>query len=387
MKKLILIALVLASTQAEAIPAFARKFNVPCSTCHLAPPYLNATGRKFMEAGYRMPDEDGNLDEDMQNHQQVNDNLVLEKMLPFAMRIRGTPVSVTAQQGQPTSTQYLPFSDFDILAMGNFYKYGSFMFALGAGAADGFIPSADGRVGIHPAKFLNVIAGWGPVLEADPYNTFRTDDIGLTQTLKTSIDEGHDSGVNFTANTEFLELYGRAGMVFYEGGIVGSPNVLSGDLPQMGVARVAIDPIDNLSFGAFGLGGRRAGGDSGGGPPKPSTAFRTGVDANGTVGDLTGVAAFVVAGDQLQGQQMNTNYGGFLEGIYAIRVDGRPILLPVARLDWVQQNGGLNQLQTTLDLSSYVFENVRVGVEGSYAQTITQADGALSGSVFADVVF
>src|SRR5438874_10734558 len=52
---------------AHAIPAFARKFNLPCQTCHSAPPYLNATGRKFMEAGYRMPDEDGLIDEDQQS--------------------------------------------------------------------------------------------------------------------------------------------------------------------------------------------------------------------------------------------------------------------------------------------------------------------------------
>jgi hypothetical protein len=305
------------------------------------------------------------------------------------MRIRGTPVSVTTADGQPAATQFLPFADFDILAMGNFYKYGSFHFALGAGAEDGFTPSADGRVGVHPAKFLNVVAGWGPALAADPYNTFRTDDIGLTQTLKSSLDEGHDSGVNFTSNTEYLELYGRAGILFYEGGLIGSPNVLSGDLPQMGVARIAVDPIENLSVGAFGLGGHRAGGDSGGGPAKASTAYRAGVDANGTVGDLTGVAAFVAAGDQLDGQSMNTNYGGFLEGIYAIRIDGRPILLPVARIDWVQENGGLNQLQTTFDLSSYVFENVRVGGEASYTAPMTSSftRGSAAGTLFADVVF
>src|SRR5690348_15273919 len=64
---------------AHAIPAFARKFNVPCQTCHSAAPYLNATGRKFMEAGYRLPDEDGAIDEAEQNHQTINQNLVLEK--------------------------------------------------------------------------------------------------------------------------------------------------------------------------------------------------------------------------------------------------------------------------------------------------------------------
>ncbi len=48
----------------EAIPAFARQFNVSCSTCHSpVPPRLNNLGITFKRMGYRMPDADekGNL--------------------------------------------------------------------------------------------------------------------------------------------------------------------------------------------------------------------------------------------------------------------------------------------------------------------------------------
>lgn len=50
----------LAARDAHAIPAWARKYNMNCSGCHLPTvPRLNATGIQFKWAGYRMPDEIG----------------------------------------------------------------------------------------------------------------------------------------------------------------------------------------------------------------------------------------------------------------------------------------------------------------------------------------
>jgi hypothetical protein len=43
---------------ASAIPAWARQYDVPCSTCHYpAPPRLNVYGHKFRRAQFRLPDE------------------------------------------------------------------------------------------------------------------------------------------------------------------------------------------------------------------------------------------------------------------------------------------------------------------------------------------
>jgi hypothetical protein len=45
---------------AQAIPSWARKYNMPCSGCHYpAPPKLNALGIRFRWAGYRLPNEMG----------------------------------------------------------------------------------------------------------------------------------------------------------------------------------------------------------------------------------------------------------------------------------------------------------------------------------------
>ena len=54
-----LLAMMLAeSREASAIPAFARKYQTSCSTCHLAYPTLNSFGKAFRAHGYRMPGGD-----------------------------------------------------------------------------------------------------------------------------------------------------------------------------------------------------------------------------------------------------------------------------------------------------------------------------------------
>jgi len=47
------------ANRAEAMPMFARKYDVSCSTCHTTIPRLNEVGYKFRAAGFRMPDEIG----------------------------------------------------------------------------------------------------------------------------------------------------------------------------------------------------------------------------------------------------------------------------------------------------------------------------------------
>jgi hypothetical protein len=50
-------AVILPATRAEAIPAFARKYKTSCQTCHIVFPKLNAFGEAFRLNGYRMPSE------------------------------------------------------------------------------------------------------------------------------------------------------------------------------------------------------------------------------------------------------------------------------------------------------------------------------------------
>jgi hypothetical protein len=48
---------ILSASAANAIPAFARKYQTSCQTCHIGFPKLNAFGEAFRLGGYRMPKE------------------------------------------------------------------------------------------------------------------------------------------------------------------------------------------------------------------------------------------------------------------------------------------------------------------------------------------
>jgi len=47
---------IVGSHNAQALPAFARRYGVSCSACHTTPPRLNETGYRFRAAGFRWPD-------------------------------------------------------------------------------------------------------------------------------------------------------------------------------------------------------------------------------------------------------------------------------------------------------------------------------------------
>src|SRR6476620_8202866 len=54
----IAVAVVLASARStEAVPAFARKYQTSCQTCHIVFPKLKAFGEAFRLRGYRLPGE------------------------------------------------------------------------------------------------------------------------------------------------------------------------------------------------------------------------------------------------------------------------------------------------------------------------------------------
>jgi len=46
------------SQPAQAVPAFARKYNLKCYNCHTIPPALNKTGYMFKRLGYRLPPDE-----------------------------------------------------------------------------------------------------------------------------------------------------------------------------------------------------------------------------------------------------------------------------------------------------------------------------------------
>ncbi len=54
----LLFVLFVSTPRASAIPAFARRYQTSCTTCHVLPPKLNAFGMAFKNNGYQIPGDD-----------------------------------------------------------------------------------------------------------------------------------------------------------------------------------------------------------------------------------------------------------------------------------------------------------------------------------------
>ncbi len=127
------------------IPAFARKFSLPCSACHTVWPELNSFGQRFRDNGYQL----GN-DRDAPIWQNPSYFPLAVRTTPQWHLERTTRQPVDAVRGDPTSgkvertitQQGFDLSGVDFLMLGTLHKNISF----------GFIAAAeDGSLGVEAA--------------------------------------------------------------------------------------------------------------------------------------------------------------------------------------------------------------------------------------------
>jgi hypothetical protein len=122
---LIIIAFVLSLLpldRAEAIPAFARKYKISCSTCHVAIPKLKAYGDEFAGNGFLLPDGE----EPKRAYVNTGDeSLTLMRDLPLAIRFDAY-IQASDRDNVKTDLE-VPFG-LKILSGGPISKYISYYF-------------------------------------------------------------------------------------------------------------------------------------------------------------------------------------------------------------------------------------------------------------------
>ena len=121
---------------AVAIPAFARKYGMPCSACHEAWPKLNNFGQTFKDNGYQL----GN-DRDAPIYQQPSYWPISMRMTPQWHHERDSALAVdqSATGVASVTTQGFDLSGLDILTGGTLAKNISFLLT----------PSADNTASFH----------------------------------------------------------------------------------------------------------------------------------------------------------------------------------------------------------------------------------------------
>jgi len=126
---------------AQAIPAFARKYGLPCSACHSAWPELNNFGQTFRDSGYQL-----NNDHDSPIYQEPTYFPVTFRITPNWHRERTNNQPVDQVDGDPTSglkagritTQGFDLSGLDIWTAGTLFKNISFSILPSSNASASF---------------------------------------------------------------------------------------------------------------------------------------------------------------------------------------------------------------------------------------------------------
>lgn len=170
----------------EAVPAFARKYDLSCTSCHTKPPRLNPFGEAFNMSGFNIPATKGG---EIKKKRKIG-RVRLERSLLniFAMRVMGNFVESWQERGEPNANLAYP-QELELFLAGTLTKDISYFFELNAetlkleGAEDGRFEEHSGGDVALGRNFL--IFNVGPLLREVTQN-----DNGTT--------EEHSDGLSIT---------------------------------------------------------------------------------------------------------------------------------------------------------------------------------------------
>lgn len=335
---------------AQAVPAFARKYEKKCSACHLAFPQLNRAGRMFKEAGYRFPS-------DAQVAQKISDFLYWDKTPPVSAILVSRPYD----KKDSGDDKIRALHEVELIVAGVAGKRWSGWFELAGEDEADFEPEVEnGTVGFHPSKAFNVQLSYAPYFWADGYG-FLLDHFRMTRGHVKVLDEafgGADAGGRLRSARQMIAAYGRpADRVFYSVGYSGVAGDTEGENPSNFHGRLALDVTRDVMVGVFGVDGK---------DDSTSRDFsRYGVDFQADVGNARLQAAWVKAKDDRVGAPgQDTNNAFSIQGMYVIKNSPRPVWVPIVRYDQYERDDGASEYkELTLNLTHYFTENIKGMVE------------------------
>ena len=307
---------------AWAIPSFARREHLACTTCHTTYPELNAVGRSYKENGYNFltPKND-------EQAQKLRDHLgqgfVIDKIPGFTMRVESVPFEF---DGEAVSTT--PLDAAEMIMGGNTGEHWSYWAEIESAAEDGYSPVGNGLIQYRWSQALQTYAGWSPIFSRDPYNSI-SESRRVDHADHAAQDFEGSIGVSIQEESGQIGAFGRVGPMFYNVGVSPGPGVVPGtDDPLDYFGRVEFDASDKVGIGGYVYSVNVPGGST----------LRAAVDANA----LTSVGTFKFLG------QYDT-----LDSAVAVEIgwDDAPAvgdywLIPLARLDVVAQSGSTSVAPT-----------------------------------------
>jgi hypothetical protein len=225
------------SRPARAIPAFTRKYETSCITCHVAPPKLNAFGRAFRNRGYRMPKGDADLIKQKQISLGVP---AWKKVWPKAIWPADIPggnyfaiefqTSFNVNPSAKVTNEFEGIGDVSLLMGGTIGETASFFADLALFESGN--PGSVGRAYIqynHPSHWLNITTG-----QIQPRAQPFVSDLSVTGSAEyltnffPMISTGNFFG--FSPHQKGIEFWGGHDGPRAKGGFMWSAGVVNGEL-------------------------------------------------------------------------------------------------------------------------------------------------------------
>ena len=353
---LISASLLAASMNVSAIPAFARKTSMVCSTCHTAWPALNAFGRQYKEHGYRL----GHLEAP---NKTLSKNLKWDENLPVSVLLIARPYDKKGSGKMKNRALH----EVELMVAGPMGEKMSGFFEIEAEDEDtnarGFdtgIPVA--ALSYNHTEAVNLQFSWGSNTWFDPYATY-TGNRRMTRGASAVTDQsfgGADNAGNLRSSRQNVTVYGRPlPKLFYGIALSGDANDSEGQEGDSITARVAFDVIPSLTIGAMSISGT-------------CTAnavkctvdrdySRIGLDLQSEIGNFTITAVALSASDDNAAATAEVDNDAFyIQALYTMQDGSSVTWAPLIRYDNYDKSGGAESIdEITLGVNYYFTENIR----------------------------
>jgi len=346
----------LAPPTAEAVPAWARKYGIECEACHTAWPSLNAYGRDFKIAGYKIPDELEILDE---YSDVISDFLAVDKSFPISAVFKMRPYDKKKDKRARIRAGH----ESEVIIGGSVNK--NFSVWVEFEAEDEFdnfeIRLEQLTAAWNPSPEGNLVMGYGPVFWADPYDTLADGGRRMTRNHKGPLSAKGPANQRLRGNSQWVGAYGKfAERVFYTAGVSAGNNELEGDDAADFFGRVMVDVTPEIMVGGYILDGTNDTGSA-----VEWDFKRYGFDAQVEMGDFKAYGMYMSLKDTptnvattVGGPLEFTQNLGYVEALYVFRPSGFPMIVPVARIDFLDEYTDL-----TANVQFYVRQNIKAFAE------------------------
>ncbi len=350
--------------EAHALPQFTRQYELKCSKCHLAPPTLNFTGRRYLQNGYRFFREE-------REEKSVKDLVKFDRTVPLGVWLSSQPY-----EHKNEVDRLRPFHDARLYVGGGIYgDVSAFMRWDFEQEKNYRFSSRLATLSYNPIDLINTHISWTSVTFHDINDTLHNSR-QLTLKLNSVISQsfgGADNEGTLASPRQGIYVSGWVtDNLFYTLGYSGhAKDTVIANLSTL-TGRLAFEILPLRGFDSFSV----AVGGFGMHGQNKSTQNR---EFDRLTGDMqmdiplinfpiSGVfrvmGAYLWAKDELELGESSRNRAWYAQALFVSMSKGSPTWVPTIRFDEYTKNDGQDIFsELTANLTYYFVENFRAHVE------------------------